>query len=163
MKANRKLSALRLCRFYNFGQRRLLMKYFIESQFAYSPLVWMFHDRGFNNKINKLHERTLRFVYQDDISSFEELLNKDKSVTVHHRNIHAMAIEMFKCLNGVGTEIMNDIFIRKENASNRQMRFQKNFLPQVNIVHYGHDSLRYFGCKIWDKISKSLRILENSS
>ena len=70
------------------------MKSFIESQFAYSPLVWMFHDRHMNNKINKLHERSLRIVYKDDISSFEELLLKDGSLSTHHRNIHALAIEI---------------------------------------------------------------------
>ena len=53
-KANQKLSALmRLGRFYNLEQRRLLMKSFVESQFAFCLLVWMFHDRGSNNKINK--------------------------------------------------------------------------------------------------------------
>ena len=67
MKAGRKLSSLiRLCKFYTLEQRRLLMKSFIDSQFAYSPMVWMFHDRGLDNKINKVHERALRIVYEDD-------------------------------------------------------------------------------------------------
>ena len=75
MKAGRKLSALtRLCGFYTLQQRRLLMKSFIDSQFAYSPMVWMFHDRRLNNKINRVHERALRIVYKDDVSTFEELL-----------------------------------------------------------------------------------------
>ena len=72
------------------------MKSFIESQFAYSPLVWMFHDRHMNNKINKLHERSLRIVYKDDISSFAELLLKDGSLSTHHRNIHLLPL---KCIN----------------------------------------------------------------
>ena len=73
-KAGRKLSALiRLCRFYTLQQRRLLMKAFIDSQFAYSPMVWMFHDRGLNNKINRLNERASRIVYKDDITTFEDL------------------------------------------------------------------------------------------
>ena len=72
---------------------------FVESQFAYSPLVWMFHHRGSNNKINRVHERVLRFVYKDDRCSFEELLIRDNSVTIHHKNIHAVAIETFKCHN----------------------------------------------------------------
>ena len=45
--ANTKLTALiRYSSYLNFEKRRTLMKSFIESQFAYSPLVWMFHDRG---------------------------------------------------------------------------------------------------------------------
>ena len=47
------------------------MKAFIESQFSYCSLVWMFHSRTLNNRINNLHERALRLVYNDQISSFE--------------------------------------------------------------------------------------------
>ena len=40
-----------------------------------------------NIKINHVHERALRLVYRDYISTFEELLIQDKSVCIHHRNI----------------------------------------------------------------------------
>ena len=86
--ANRKLSALtRVAKFPPFKKRRILFKAFIESQFKYCPLVWMFHGRQINDKINKLHERALRIVYNDTITSFEELPVKDKTITIHHQNI----------------------------------------------------------------------------
>ena len=70
-KANAKLTALsRMCKFLNLNQRRVLFKAFFESQFKYCPLVWMFHSRRSNNKINKLHERALRLVYNDHVSLF---------------------------------------------------------------------------------------------
>ena len=72
----------RLANFMSIKQRRVLMKSFIESQFGYCPLIWMFHGRGVNNKINHLHERSLRIVYKDSNSSFKELLKEDKSFTV---------------------------------------------------------------------------------
>ena len=56
-----------------FGQRRNIMKDFIESQFGYCPLVWMLCGRQTNARINHIHERTLRAVYNDEISPFEEL------------------------------------------------------------------------------------------
>ena len=65
----------------------LLMKTFIMSQFNYCPLVWMFHDRNLNNKINKMHLRALRIAYRDYESDFETLLKRDNSVTVHQRNL----------------------------------------------------------------------------
>ena len=49
------------------------MKAFIASRFGYCPLVSMFHSRELNSRVNKLHERTLRVVYQDHASSFTEL------------------------------------------------------------------------------------------
>ena len=80
-KASQKLNALsRLCTFIPFHKRKLLMNAFFESQFSYSPLVWMFHSRQVNSKVNSLHYRALRMVYFDKTSSFEELLIKDGSV-----------------------------------------------------------------------------------
>ena len=101
-KANKKLSALtRVAKFRPFKKRRIQFKAFIESQFKYCPLVWMFHGRQTNDKINKLHERALRIVYNDTITSFEELLIKDKTFTIHNQNIQSLAIEMYKALNNL--------------------------------------------------------------
>ena len=90
VKAGRKLTALtRLVSLLTIEKRRLLMKVFIESQFSYCPLIWMInnHNRNLNNKINKINERSLRIVYSDDTSSFDKLLRKDHSVSIHHINI----------------------------------------------------------------------------
>ena len=60
------------------------MKSFIESQFGYCPLIWMFHSRGLNNKTNHIHEGALRITYNDKSSSYGESLTKDRSKTVHY-------------------------------------------------------------------------------
>ena len=79
-KASQKLNALsRLCSIIPLPQRRCLMEAFFASQFSYSPLVWMFHSRTLNRKINNLHYRALRIVYRDETASFDELLAKDGS------------------------------------------------------------------------------------
>ena len=49
--------------------------------------VWMCYDRYLNHKINRLYERCLRIIYSSKKSSFDELLDKDKSVYIHHQNI----------------------------------------------------------------------------
>ena len=75
--------------------RRIIMKTFIRSQFGYCPLVWMFCSRRLNNRINRIHERSLRVVYNDYNSTFTELLDRDGSYTIPERNIQTLAIETY--------------------------------------------------------------------
>ena len=82
----------------NFSKKRIIMKSFIESQFGYCPLIWMFHSRALNNKINRIHERALRITYNDKSSSYGELLIKNSSVTIYCRNITALAIEIYRVM-----------------------------------------------------------------
>ena len=86
------------------------MKAFIESQFGYCLLIWMFRSRVVNNKINHLHKRSLEIVYKDNISSFEDLLKRDKEFTIHQRNIQSLALELFKVKRNLSNNIMYDIF-----------------------------------------------------
>lgn len=59
----------------------------------------------FENRINQNTKsmRALRLVYKDNISSFEELLIRDKtfldSFTIHEQNIHTLAVEIYKVVN----------------------------------------------------------------
>ena len=76
----------------SLDKRKMLLRAFIESQFSYCPLIWMFHSRTLNNKINRLHEKALRIVYGDYKSKFDELLEKDSSFSIHHRNTHHRSI-----------------------------------------------------------------------
>ena len=87
-KVSKKLNALgRIAGYITFEKRRMLLKPFIESQFNYCPLIWMLHSRTMNNKINRLHERSLRIVYSDHSSTFEELLERNKTFSIHHKDI----------------------------------------------------------------------------
>ena len=96
-KASAKLHALaRISNLMKPNKLKILMKAFLESQFSYCPLVWMFHSRALNNRINRLHERALRLVYKEPHLTFQELLDKDNSFTIHHRNVQKLATEIYK-------------------------------------------------------------------
>ena len=73
----------------------------------------MLHSRTMNNKINRLRERSLRIIYSDQKSTIEELLERDKTFFIHHKNIQSLAIEIYKFVNG--PEIMDSVFLFKEN------------------------------------------------
>ena len=72
------------------SKRKCFMKAFVTSQFIYCPLIWMFYSRELSNRINRIHERALRLVYQDNNLSFAELLEKDNSVTIHQKNLQVL-------------------------------------------------------------------------
>ena len=169
-KASQKLNALsRLCAFLPFHRRKMLMQAFFNSQFSYCPLVWMFHNRQINARINNLHYRALRMVYQDEISSFEEHLQKDGYVRIHHRNLQLMAIVMYKVAKGIGPAFMQEIFEKHPNAFTENVsahiRFKSVFYNTANPkkVNSGLETLRCFGPNVWGMIPIELRNIESLS
>jgi len=121
-KASQKLHALsRVRNFMTLKQAKIILKTFILSHFGDCPLVWMFHSRKLNHRINRLHERALRITFKDNKSSFDELLTKYESFTVHERNIQTLAIELYKVTNGLSPKIMDLIF-----PLNPRFRYPRN-------------------------------------
>ena len=119
------------------------------SQFGYCPLVWMNHSRTLNNRINGLHKRALSLVYNDFSSSFSELLEKDKSVTIHHRNLQTLAYEIFKVKNNMAPKILTEIFPQKE--SNYSLRNSAAMQGRsIKTVMHGSETISSLGRKIWD-------------
>ena len=124
------------------------MKAFIDTQFGYYSLLWMFHSRGINNKINRIHERTLRITYNSKSSSFQDLLDKDNSVTIHHKNIRTLAIEKFKVLHGLSPPLLNEV-LGKRNCN---YNLQGN-----NFLRYDTESVSFLAPKIWDILVKEIK------
>ena len=62
-----------------------------------------------------IKEYTTTSVHNNFSSSFSELLEKDKSVTIHHRNLQTLAYEIFKVKNNMALEILTEIFSQKES------------------------------------------------
>ena len=116
----------------------------------------MFYSRGVNNKINHLHERTLRIIYKDNISTFEELLEKDGSYSIHHKKIQSLAIELFKIKTNLSNNIMYDIFQTKGIRYN--LRSQTDFGGYyVNTNRFGLNSLKFFAAKVWYIVPLDIR------
>ena len=161
-KASRKISALaRVTPFMGLSKRKLLMNAFFTSQFSYCPLIWMCHSRSNNRKINMLHERCLRIVYNDKQFSFTKLLNKDSSVLIHIRNIKRLANEIFRFCNGLSLPLMNNIFkLKVENPDNlRQVsEFSR---PIIKSVYHGTESISYLGPKKWDIVPEKLKNIDS--
>ena len=156
-KASQKLHALaRIAPYMQSNKRKILMKAFIESQFNYCPLLWMFHNRTMNNRINNIHERALRIAYSDNNSSFLQLLQKDESFTIHERNLQRLAVEIYKTKNGLAPSFMNEVFCDTTNPHNLR---NKSSLKTSNVksVYNGTETISFRAPQIWSLVPNNIK------
>ena len=153
-KGNQKLHALmRISKFLSEDKLKLIMKTFIESQFNYCPLLWMCHSRTLNQKINKLHERALRVVYKDSNLTFQQLLEKDNSFTIHDRNLQKLAIEMYKVKHNLSP--IQELFSQGSSVNLRNTQDWE--IPKVRTVNNGLETIRYRGPITWNLVPNKIK------
>ena len=106
----------------------------------------MNYSRSLNNRVNILHKRALRLVYDDLTSSFIEQLKKDNSVTIPKKNLQNFAIEMFKVKHSLAQEFMTEVFRLKARSfdTSSKSEFQHR---NVKTVIYGSETLSSLGRK----------------
>ena len=103
----------------------------------------MFHSRTLNNKINRLHERCLSIICSDNTSSFTDILEKDDSVSVYHRNILVLTTELYKFVNGLSPKLVSDCF-KLTNMTVYNTRNRSTFYSRlVRTALHGTESLSH--------------------
>ena len=140
-----------------FKQKKLLLNFFITVQFTCAPVIWMFHSRKLNNWINHIHERALRLVYNDYTSSFDELLLKDNSFRIHHRNLQKVTFEIVKLKLGLAPEIIKDVFpiIKNPYDLRNETKFKSR---HVSTARYGIETVLFVATRIWSSIPRSYQV-----
>ena len=105
--------------------------------------------------MNKLHERAFRLIHDDYVSTFEDLLEKNNSFTVHHYDIQTLCRELCKYFSGQSQTLFSDLFERKNIHYN--LCSQPDFvIPQAKTIYKGSDLLQYFGPIIWSFTPKKI-------
>ena len=150
----RKIKALgRISNYMTLEKHRIVTKRFIESQFNYWSLIWMFHSRTINNKINRIHERALRMVYSDFKPSFEGLLMKKNSLSIHEKDI-----DIYEFLNGLSPSFLNNVFHKSISNSYDLQNHKEIFSRNPKTVIYGTETVSYMAPKIWSKVAENTKM-----
>ena len=136
-----KLHVLRRIRkFSTLEQTKLLANSFVNTQFGYASLIWIFTSKNAMLKINKIHRRTFRVVYDDYSSTYEELLASHNDISIHQKRLKHLAIEVYKSLANMNLELMWPFF---KNKSIPYILRNGNIciLPPARSSHYGINSV----------------------
>ena len=154
-KANQKLHALaRVSYFMDPAKIQTLMNASIKSQFNYCPLVWMFHDRGGNSKINRIQERALKLVCKDIGRELE--VEREQNLSNHQRNLQLLMIEIYKAKHNISPEFMKDVFF--ENHNNYNLRSDNHLrMQKIVTTKYGTEDVMYRGYILWSSLPKDIK------
>ena len=157
---NYKLHALRRIRKYlSLEKAKLLCNAFINSQFNYAPLVWMFCRKKRYLKIQKIHDKALTVVYNSN-KNYVELLWNNNEVSIHQIYLRALICEVFESLNNLYPELMWSYFVFK-NITYNIRKGPLLRLPAAKSTSYGINSVLFRACLLWNSFPQSIKYSES--
>ena len=156
-KAQYKLHALRRIRkFLTIEKAKTLGNAFIDSQSNHAPLLWMFCRKTLYSKIEKIHHKTLKVIYESS-DTYDNLFLQSNTVSVHQRHLRYLVTEIYK---SIFYEFMWFYFTHKDMPYNlRKGPFLG--LPKTHSFYYGTNAVHFRGSLIWSKSSDSLFEFKN--
>ena len=163
-KAATQLNVLkRLKSFIGFEERKVLIQSFVYSNFNYCPLVWNFSSAKSLQKVEKIQEMALRFLYNDHTSSYDALLVKSGRCYMHVSRLRSLYIEVYKTMKDLIPSFMKDLFEFKSSTnSTRSQRNPYDLLHyRPNQVTYGSNCLRALAPKVWNSLPNDIKSADN--
>ena len=120
----------------------------------------MFHSRRLNKGTNHIHERALRIFYKDFKSSIQELLIEDNSLNIYHSNLQKLVIEIFRVINGLSLEFMNNVLeiIEKPYFLQTTSHFRSR---SIRATKHGIEKPSYLGSKLWNLVPNEYQTIKS--
>ena len=156
-KVNKKVSAFaRLNNYISREQAITVCNAVILSNFNYCPLIWLFCNKGANKEIDHTHKRALWILYKDYESSFETLLARSGSNSIHIKNLQKLMTEIYKSMNHLNPSIVWEF--HQEKPITYGLRLQNLCkLPTIKTFGFGLDSLSFLGSFLWNTLDDSIK------
>ena len=125
------------------------------SSFNYCPLVWMFCGKDANHKVDSTHKRVLRVLHNDYDSSFNTLLEKSDTVTIHIKNLQKLMLEIYKSMNQLNPSYIWHLHERKEIQYDLRTKHLWK-LPITMTIKFGMESLSFRGSLLWNNLNDEI-------
>ena len=145
-KANNQLNAIRRIGA-DLGQKE---KEILINSFVYSNFTTR---KGINN-IEKVQERSLKFILNDYDKTYFQLLDISKKPSMEVKRLRILITEIFKTLNDSNPVFMKDIFHYCQNKSHKKHNLH---VHSRNTSRYGNNSLRVLGAHIWNSLAENIK------
>ena len=154
--AHYKLHALRRIRKYlGLEKAKMLGNVFIDSQFNYAPLIWMFCRKRLYLKMQKIHHKALKVIYQSN-KTYEELLELSETVSIHQRHLRFFVTEVYKNTSYLNPKFMCSFSTHKEIPYNLR-KGQVLSLSPARSTYYGTNSVLFRGSLIWNNLPSYIK------
>ena len=139
---NYKLYAVRHIRKYLTAEKaKLLGKVFIDRQFKYASLIWMFCQKTIYFQIEKIHHKTLRIIHQAN-ASYHDLLERNGSTSIHQQIFQFSLKEIYKSTVATEPKFIWDFFLEKEVLCSLRKGVVLLFSPARSAT-YGKNSAHF--------------------
>ena len=160
MAANQLNSIKRLKLHFDFETKKHLTVTFVLSQFNYCPLVWHFCGNGNIHKMEKIHERALRFVFDDYTSEYKDLFSRNGISTLYLKRVRIMAQEVYKAINNQSPKYTKEL-LKERNTRYSDRRPLDLYVPRVNQQKFGYRSYAFEAPSVWNSLPLDIRKAEN--
>ena len=152
-------SIKRLKRHFDIESKKTLARSFVLSQFNYCPLVWHFCGTSSIHKLERIQERTLRFVFNDYVTEYNQLLELNGESTLYLKRVRIMAQQVYKAINNQSPKYVRDLLSERNNRySNR--RPLNLYIPRVNQRKFGYRSYYFEAPTVWNSLPLEIRKAE---
>lgn len=157
-KAAKQINAIRrLSKVLDVETKLKIYNSFIQSNFNYCSIVYNTFSKTQAQKLEKLNERALRFVYNDFSSSYVALLGKMSKTSLVLSNIKHVAEQVYKVIHNLSPPISPQFF--KLHETHYTLRNDERLvLPTFKTKSYGKLSFNYMGAFIWNSLPNDIKL-----
>ena len=146
------LNALgRLHKYMVISEKVAIVNSFIYANSKYCPVAWHFNTCKSIRKIEKIQKHCLRIVLDGYDSDYDVLLRKSGKVTMEITRLRVLALEVFKTVNNLNRNYINDIFPPKLHPKVKP----NDILVKHNTIN-GTKSLKTLGPKICNQLPEDI-------